>query len=143
MRCSYAVPWLFVVLVACLIASFQIVKDVQVMIATNKKGEECFEAESPDEGALVEGAQQLGWQLGCSFPEQNSCDFRDVLLVFCCANEVVRHKCKKAFGSWQVKQFWMILILRSLAEAFLQAHGRVHRGEREWSFGRVSNSGCQ
>ena len=29
---------------------FSNVKDVQVMIATNKKGEECFEAESPDEG---------------------------------------------------------------------------------------------
>ena len=116
---------------------FSNVKDVQVMIATNKKGEECFEAESPDEGqffpkvcksipsrgtdispengilqmiflfpfggryvsvpckilpegghigeplllylqgALVEGAQQLGWQLGC----QNSCDLSDVLLV--------------------------------------------------------------
>eukprot|EP00913_Durusdinium_trenchii_P012738 g11961.t1 len=32
-----------------------------VMIATNNKGDQCFEAESPDEGALVEGAQQLGW----------------------------------------------------------------------------------
>eukprot|EP00438_Fugacium_kawagutii_P035118 Skav218758 [mRNA] locus=scaffold1372:94796:116532:- [translate_table: standard] len=33
-----------------------------VMIATNNKGEQYFEAESPDEGALVEGAEQLGWR---------------------------------------------------------------------------------
>ncbi|CAJ1432169.1 unnamed protein product [Effrenium voratum] len=32
-----------------------------VMIATDAKGVRKFEAESPDEGALVDGARQLGW----------------------------------------------------------------------------------
>ncbi|CAE7251714.1 putative phospholipid-transporting ATPase DRS2 [Symbiodinium microadriaticum] len=32
-----------------------------VMVTTDRKGSQCYEAESPDEGALVEGAKQMGW----------------------------------------------------------------------------------